>query len=503
MIPVQVPIVDYENPCYCPEQPFQLHSDSPDVDLAISPPPATLAYNHKGVKNRNFDTGTSSPSIRAFVYGQNRITNNDPTKGPVVGRQLVSIPCDSSPCASFPSSLHKFGPVRKRAMYTSSAKEPVSFGIPDGKLCSIKQEYSSPVLLASSDQDERLHQSLKECYEISPGNLFDLHPEIPSTGPPLPGRLTDLAFALENGVKDGVTTRTLLLRLDEVFPRTGFKEAAESVEHMWPETNSQHRAERHQALVDLLGERGALNEYVLAALHDAEFRCLDLGPTMRGVNELVLPRGDVMRVFSEPGWFKHLKTLSFTGGRFRDDFSLSHIQPLCQVEKLVLANTGIGNEGIFHIVALKHKLRYLDLSGNLLISDDSVPALVLLENLQHLSIFGTGILMHGLRKLAVALKEGERVMDIKIPNTCQDYIDGMHKQYLLYPTPPLISDPGIICMLSKTALSRNLEAHAAINSSIVSTGPQDEMEERLGKILEVRNHDLVVREMLVGQDGAK
>ncbi|KAF8124827.1 hypothetical protein EV363DRAFT_1177507, partial [Boletus edulis] len=248
---------------------------------------------------------------------------------------------------------------------------------------------------------------------------------------------------------------------------------------------------------------GALNEYVLAALHDAEFRCLDLGPTMRGVNELVLPRGDVMRVFSEPGWFKHLKTLSFTGGRFRDDFSLSHIQPLCQVEKLVLANTGIGNEGIFHIVALKHKLRYLDLSGNLLISDDSVPALVLLENLQHLSIFGTGILMHGLRKLAVALKEGERVMDIKIPNTCQDYIDGMHKQYLLYPTPPLISDPGIICMLSKTALSRNLEAHAAINSSIVSTGPQDEMEERLGKILEVRNHDLVVREMLVGQDGAK
>lgn len=79
----------------------------------------------------------------------------------------------------------------------------------------------------------------------------------------------------------------------------------------------------------------------------------------------------------------------------------------------------------------------------------------------------------------------------------------MHKQYLLHPAPPLISDPGIVSMLSKTALSRNLAAHASINSSIVSTGPCNKMEERLKRILEMRNLDLVVREMLVGQDGAR
>lgn len=79
---------------------------------------------------------------------------------------------------------------------------------------------------------------------------------------------------------------------------------------------------------------------------------------------------------------------------------------------------------VFHIVALKHNLQYLDLSGNPSIGDDSVPALTLLQNLQYLSIFGTGVLMPGLHKLAVALKVGERVMDVKIPSTCRDYIYG-------------------------------------------------------------------------------
>lgn len=53
-----------------------------------------------------------------------------------------------------------------------------------------------------------------------------------------------------------MTTRTLLLRLDQVFLRMGFREAVDSAEHLCPETNAQYRYERHQALVDLLGERG-------------------------------------------------------------------------------------------------------------------------------------------------------------------------------------------------------------------------------------------------------
>lgn len=78
---------------------------------------------------------------------------------------------------------------------------------------------------------------------------------------------------------------------------------------------------------------------------------------------------------------------------------------------------------VFLILALKHNLRHLDLSGNPSINDDSIPALILLHNLKYLSVFGTGVLMPGLRKLAVATKAGKRVMDIRIPTMCKDYID--------------------------------------------------------------------------------
>lgn len=182
----------------------------------------------------------------------------------------------------------------------------------------------------------------------------------------------------ERDAEDGVTACTLLLRLEQVFPGMGFGEAIDSAQQLWLETDAQYRYAQHQALVDFLGERGicidaltlskldiplgALNEFTLTALHDAEVHHLNLGPTMSGVNKLNLPRGDVMRgmsltsffqssiypilaiVFSHPGWFKDLKTISFAGGRFRDDFDLACIQPLRQIERLVLGNTGVGNE---------------------------------------------------------------------------------------------------------------------------------------------------------------
>ncbi|KIJ14357.1 hypothetical protein PAXINDRAFT_26423, partial [Paxillus involutus ATCC 200175] len=246
-------------------------------------------------------------------------------------------------------------------------------------------------------------------------------------------------------------------------------------------------------------DSGFLNEDALVALQGAEFRQLDLGPTMHDENGLNLPRGNVMHVFSRPGWFKNLDCLSFAGGRFREDFDLVHIQSLQQIEKLVLASTGIGNEGVFHIVSLKHKLLHLDLSKNPKIDDDAIPALILFENLQYLSIFDTGVLMPGLRRLAVAIQEGGRIIDIEIPSICEAYIDNLDKQYLLQPAPPLITDAGICCVLSKAALSRNLAAHAAINSSIHFSGTRKEMAERLEKILETRKLDLVVQNMLAGE----
>ncbi|KAF9223281.1 hypothetical protein BS17DRAFT_705987, partial [Gyrodon lividus] len=251
---------------------------------------------------------------------------------------------------------------------------------------------------------------------------------------------------------------------------------------------------------DLLANLGLLNEHTLTALQGAEFRRLDLGPTMDDANGLNLPRGNVMHVFSRPGWFKNLDTLSFAGGQFREDFDLVHMQSRRQMKKLVLTSTGIGNEGVFHLVSLKHKLRHLDLSDNPKIDDDAIPALILFENLQYLSIFGTGILMPGLRRLAAAIQEDERILDVEIPSICEEYIDNLDKQYLLHPAPPLITDTTICSLLSKAALSRNLAGHADINSSIRCSGTRQEMVERLKNILETRKLDLVVQNMLAGED---
>jgi hypothetical protein len=184
MVPVQVPIIDYQNPFYCPD-PIQFHSvkaSDSDDDLSISPfsrkSAATSAYNHEGVRDRNFDTGTSSPSIHAIVYGRNRVTGDLPEE-PAVGRKLTSISYDSSPCARFTSSLSKEVPARKRARYANSVRVLNPFGILDGdwkEPRGIKQEYSSPVSLAFPDQDERIRQASEERYGEIPGNLIDLFP---------------------------------------------------------------------------------------------------------------------------------------------------------------------------------------------------------------------------------------------------------------------------------------------------------------------------------------
>jgi hypothetical protein len=109
-----------------------------------------------------------------------------------------------------------------------------------------------------------------------------------------------------------VYTRTFLLRLEEAIPGLGFRQAAESFDTI--QETIDDLLTNHQALVDLLGERGIrlnyqficarypdvivnsgfLNEDALTALQGAEFRQLDLGPTMHDENGLNLPRGNVM-----------------------------------------------------------------------------------------------------------------------------------------------------------------------------------------------------------------
>lgn len=78
----------------------------------------------------------------------------------------------------------------------------------------------------------------------------------------------------------------------------------------------------------------------------------------------------------------------------------------------------------------------------------------------------------------------------------------MGTKYILQPEAPLISEPNAISELSTAALRRNLTTHAEYNSEISAEGAKHEMAERLKTLLETRQADLVVRNVLwKGEDG--
>ncbi|KAG1857914.1 hypothetical protein C8R48DRAFT_606842 [Suillus tomentosus] len=255
----------------------------------------------------------------------------------------------------------------------------------------------------------------------------------------------------------------------------------------------------HQKITNVLADRGLLTEIVLTLLRGGNIDRLVLGPTMCEEDGLNLHSGNLLRVFSKPGYYSMLKELVLDGAHLERDFDLVHIQQLPNLERLHLEGTDIGNEAIFLLVTLKEKLSYLNLAHNPKIDDDAIPAILLLTNLGYLSIQATGIDMPGFRRLAAVIHAEDRVIDIEIPFRCEKYIDNLHKQYLVDPALPLITDSSACPLLSDVALIRNLQAHADVNPSIVPTGTRLEMIERLKKLLERRQMDLVVRSMICGE----
>ncbi|KAG1821027.1 uncharacterized protein BJ212DRAFT_1457738 [Suillus subaureus] len=257
----------------------------------------------------------------------------------------------------------------------------------------------------------------------------------------------------------------------------------------------------HQKITNVLADRGLLTETVLTLLRGGNIDRLELGPTMCEEDGLNLHSSNLLRVFSRPGYYSMLKELVLDGAHLERDFDLVHIQQLPNLERLHLEGTDIGNEAVFLLVTLKEKLFHLNLAHNPKIDDDAIPAILLLINLGYLSIQATGIDMPGFRRLAAVIHAEDRVIDVEIPFRCEKYIDNLHKQYLVDPALPLITDPSACSLLSNVALIRNLQAHADINPSIVPTGTRLEMIERLKKLLERRQMDLIVRSMICGEPG--
>lgn len=175
---------------------------------------------------------------------------------------------------------------------------------------------------------------------------------------------------------------------------------------------------------------------------------------------------------------------------------------------------------VYHLVALKRTLEEVDLSHNPRVDDDAIPALLALRKLQFLSLVETNVTMIGMRRLALESNGGtghekDRRMYVEAPRVVEDYLDGrlaclpshvliaetyrvadLDGKYLVNPEPPLIVSSAVVPQLSAGALKRNLAAHGVCNPSISASGTEEEMAERLARILRAREGDLAVQGLL-------
>ncbi|EPQ53955.1 hypothetical protein GLOTRDRAFT_44490, partial [Gloeophyllum trabeum ATCC 11539] len=202
-----------------------------------------------------------------------------------------------------------------------------------------------------------------------------------------------------------------------------------------------------------------------------------------------------------PNSYATLKIIDLRDTPLRD-IDIAYLHHLPALAALLLDDTGIGNEAMYHLVSLRRTLTDLHVRNNPRIDDDAVPALLLLSKLRSLSLYGTSVGMAGLRRFAGTIHEEDRHLDIEIPVACDEYIEDISAKYMIDPRPPLITDPAACASLSVAALRRNLTEHAAYNDAIVAGGTKGEMVERLERILETRRMDLLVRAMVWGEDGS-
>ncbi|KAF8521603.1 hypothetical protein BU17DRAFT_87837 [Hysterangium stoloniferum] len=275
----------------------------------------------------------------------------------------------------------------------------------------------------------------------------------------------------------------------------------------------------HQVIVDILGLDGYLARHILGYFRRSSIERLNLSNSLiaaDGLNELC--PSIVLDIFSLPNSFTKLTCLNLNGV-YLDDFDLTRIHHLPSLSILHLNNTCIGNEALVskplifshrlvffrigHLTSLKHQLTELHTENNPRVTDDCIPSLCLFPLLLLLRIFGTGIQMPGLRKLASSIRSASREVDIDIPKDCETYLNSLHAQYHLHPVAPMITDPLACPHLSLNALKANLAGHAVFNPSIYLSGSKVELIHRLRDILERRQNDRIVKEVVWGHDSSE
>jgi len=219
---------------------------------------------------------------------------------------------------------------------------------------------------------------------------------------------------------------------------------------------------------------------------------------LQSLNQIMQNANRLVSVFNLPHGFQHLKSLKLSFMPI-DDSYFNNLRGLKNLDELVIEDTGIGNEALSHLVALKNNLCFLNVTGNRKINDDSVPILVLFEKLVVLLLNDTTISMDGIRKF-VSETSSTELSQISIPPLCRKYLNKRNEIYCVEHKEGMKVDPLEVEFMSLSEIRQQLMFHYKVNNNINIVGLKEELEELLKEILKRRHNDAKAMQLAGGRD---
>lgn len=496
---MEAPTVDLLNPCYCPTLPAttflqNLRRNLIQGGASYGPNSffstfARMLDPHGSVDDDTLTQNLLYDSENDWIVGVNvgRGRGRKPAAKPVTARWPAKVPLGDALGVSLGNS-----PSTDVEEFTLSGYPPKfhSTALPQQRANKRKRDVPVPSESSSSDPDEPAPKYGKSEL-LANDSSFELEVcrervDFDATGSPtlLANEMKE-QDTLALGDSDAIL-ETLIGKVVALLPGIRLEERL-----------SRLPALSVQTVADFLAENSYMNHSVLKTFQRTGVTSLCLSNSLVDEDGLNICGEEVIKTLGEPGCFEHLMELDLSKSLVLD-FNLVHIHHLPKLENLSLSNTGIGNEAVYLLLPLKRTLKRLVLSVNPDITSESVPAMLLLDGLEFLSILDTGVDMVGLRLIAKTIYEESRTIDIEIPYACESYIDSLDSMYLVDIQPPLVTDPAICSSLPSAILKQNLIAHAEKNPRITTSGSKAELVARLEDILRRREMDLVVAQMLLG-----
>ncbi|KAF9818789.1 hypothetical protein IEO21_02569 [Rhodonia placenta] len=470
------PIVDDQNPFYCPAITAVAFLESLRHQLRDAPPPYSRSPEGHDISfAERLDQSVDEKDLYRLLFRFHPHQSHDLDHNSSVDSSLSAPAYGHSTPVPVPQSVASpAGPVKVRAKRKRSRSCDTFSGLlaPPKRERSLQSVNDSSFELSAKAERLRYFKGSADALFSPASHGARGVPEIdgPLTKHELERRiciLEDELYGPPIGTETPRGINTLVARLDVLLPGIRLKERLYALEVL-----------NHQRVADILAIDGHLNARILNMLRMSEIDCLDLTASLMDEEGLNLGAQELLHVFEKPNSFLFLSELSLSGATLQD-YDLTNIHHLPRLSRLWISNTGIGNEGIFHLVALKRSLTELDIALNPRVDDDAIPALITLPKLRFVSLFDTSMRMPGFRRLAVALRsrmDRERIQ-VEVPRECEEYLETCEE-------------------LSVSALRRNLAEHAVFNASILTDGSKEEMVERLKRILTRREMDLVARDLL-------